>query len=77
MHERGCPRIGRPLFVWGAVNEPPPTERRSRMQTIRKIVTRRVFSRAKGWEDVALHVKLVLDDATAPFMKEDEPLLFL
>jgi hypothetical protein len=47
------------------------------MQTIRRTVTRRVFSRAKGWEDVALHVKLVLDDATAPFMKEDEPLLFL
>jgi hypothetical protein len=32
------------------------------MQTIRKIVTRRVFNRAKGWEDVALRVELLIDD---------------
>ena len=32
------------------------------MQTIRKTVTRRVFSRAKGWQDVALRVELVIDD---------------
>jgi hypothetical protein len=32
------------------------------MQTIRKTVTRRVFSRGKGWEEVALRVELVIDD---------------
>ena len=32
------------------------------MQTIRKTVTRRVFNRAKGWEDVALLVELAIDD---------------
>jgi len=32
------------------------------MQTIRKTVTRRVFRRAKGWEDVELRVELVIDD---------------
>jgi len=32
------------------------------MQTIRKTVTRRVFNRAKGWEEVALRVELVIDD---------------
>ena len=32
------------------------------MQTIRKTVTRRVFSRAKGWEEVSLRVELVIDD---------------
>jgi hypothetical protein len=32
------------------------------MQTIRKTVTRRVSSRAKGREDVALRVELVIDD---------------
>jgi hypothetical protein len=31
------------------------------MQTIRKIVTRRVFNRAKGWEG-ALRVELLIDD---------------
>ena len=32
------------------------------MQRIRKTVTRRVFNRAKGWEDVVLRVELVIDD---------------
>jgi hypothetical protein len=32
------------------------------MQTIRKTVTKNVFNRAKGWEDVELAVELVIDD---------------
>jgi len=32
------------------------------MQTIRKVLAKTVFNRAKGWENVELDVELVIDD---------------